>query len=130
MIKTHATAIIEDQEGINNITFDVNFNKDRKDLIKVTLANKVSTIRKDDLWNFVFSIVQTSQQQRMIPVKKEDFTVYNRQHHVKVEKDLKAGDEVIVNCKLDVTQRVEEHLRKEFEEKNKKIVSPYNDNVL
>ena len=51
MLKTKAGCTIEDQDGINNVDFEVNFDKNRRDLIKITLGNKISLIKKDDLWN-------------------------------------------------------------------------------
>jgi len=115
MIKTKAKAMLEDQNSINNIEFEVNYDKDRRDLIRVTLANKISVIKKDDLWNFVFSIVQTSQQQRMMPVLKTEYESYVKQHTVELQKDMKKGEIMAVNCKVNVRAEVAEALRRDIE---------------
>lgn len=116
MIKTKAQAVIDDQEGINNITFDVNFNPKRKDLIKITLANKVSIIKKDDLWNFVFTIVKTDQQQKMIPVLKTEMVRYQKQHEIRLQKDMKAGEIVVAHCAVNVKEEIDNAIRREIEE--------------
>ncbi len=115
MIKTHNIAKIEDQDGINAVQFEINYDPKRKDLIKVTLANKISVIKKDDLWNFVFSIVQASQQQRMIPVEKTEYEKYIKQHTVVLQKDLKKGETMAVNCEVNVKTEVAEALRRDIE---------------
>ena len=118
MIKTKAKAEILDQDGINNLDLEINWDPNRKDLIKVTLANKVSIISKDDLWNFVFSIVQTDKQQQMIPVKKQEMEQYVKQHTVELQKDMKKGEIMAVNCKVNVRQEVADAVRRELEEEN------------
>jgi len=125
MIKTKAQAVIDDQEGVNNITFDVNYNPKRKDLIKVTLANKISVIKKDDLWNFVFTIVQTSQQQRMIPVVKTEMIRYQKQHEIRLQKDMKAGEIVVAHCAVNVEEEIDKAFRREIEEKKLSTPIPY-----
>lgn len=125
MIKTKAGCTIEDQDGVNNVDFEVNFDQNRRDLIKITLGNKISLIKKDDLWNFVFTIVKTDQQQQMIPVRKEEMEQYVKQHTVELQRDMKKGEIMAVNCKVNVRQEVADTVRRELEEKKLSTVSPY-----
>jgi len=128
-IRSHANAVIKDIQGINDIEFDVNWDSKNKNSIKVTLAGKVSFISKDDLWNFVFSIVQTSQQQRMIPVIKDEIIRYQKQHSIELQKDMKKGEVVVANCAVNVKKEVDDAIRRELEEENsyqqKGIKTPY-----
>jgi hypothetical protein len=133
MLKTHAKATIKDISGINDVDFEVGFDPHNKNSIKVTLAGKVSFISKDDLWNFVFSVVQVSQQQRMIPVTKTDFEQYKKQHEIKLQKDMKAGETVIAHCVVNVRQEVVDVIKREEEEKKlstEGVKSPYLQNGL
>lgn len=116
MIKNNARAIIHDQEGKNNVTFDINFSKDHADYIKITLNKKSSIIKRDDLWNFVFSIVEADKQQKMIPATKQEMEKYTKQHTVILQKDLKKGDTLAVNCEVNVRKEVADALRRNIEE--------------
>lgn len=129
MIKTKAKATINDQDGINNVDFEINWDPNRKDLVKITLANKVSVIKRDDLWNFIFSVVKTDQQKQMIPVEKSEFIKYIKQHEVQVRKDMKVGDKIFVRCEVNIRKEVDDAVRREIEELKKlstpSIESPY-----
>lgn len=127
MIKTHNTAILTDKQGINNVSFEVNWSPEDKDSIKVELAGKVSFISKDDLWNMVFSIVEADKQQKMVPVQKKEFEKYIKQHTVILQKDLKKGDTMAVNCEVNVRAEVAEALRRDIETEQKETekLSPY-----
>lgn len=122
-IKTTNIADIKDQEGINDIEFKVNYDKDHKDYVRVTIQNKTSVIKKADLWNFVFSIVKADQQYQMIPVQKVEMEKYIKQHSVKIKNDMKAGDEIFVNCEVNVRKEVADAVRRELEEEG--IATPY-----
>jgi len=115
MIKTTARAILQDQEGINNVTFDVNFSKDHKDFVKITIGNKISVIKRDELWNFVFSIVTADKQQQMVPVIKQEMLQYVKQHTVELQKDMKKGEVVAVNCKVNVPELVVDAIKRDLE---------------
>jgi len=115
MIKNHAKATIKDISGINDVDFEVGFDPKNKNIIKVTLAGKVSFISKDDLWNFVFSVVQTNQQQRMIPVIKDEMIRYQKEHQIELQKDMKKGEIVIAHCAVNVKQEVADALRRDIE---------------
>ena len=129
-LKTHNFAKLEDQEGINPLEFEVNYDKDHRDYIKVTLANKVSVIKRDDLWNFVFTIVKADQQQQMIPVIKQEMVKYIKQHTVELQKDMKKGEIMAVNCQVNVKKEIDDAIRREIEEESRlSTLSSYVDNM-
>lgn len=125
MLKTHNIAEIKDQDGINNAAFEINWDPKRKDLIKITLANKVSVIKRDDLWNFIFTIVKTDQQVQMIPVEKKEMVKYIKQHTVELQKDMKKGETMAVNCEVNVRKEVDDAIRREIEEEKLSTPTPY-----
>ena len=129
MLKNHAKAKIKDISGINDVDFEVNWDPKQKNSIKVTLGGKISHISKDDLWNFVFTIVQTSQQQRMIPVLKHEMIRYQKEHQIELQRDMKKGEIVIAHCAVNVKEEVDSAMRRELEEeksyKQKSVLTPY-----
>lgn len=130
MIKTKAKAVLNDQVGALDVEFDVNAYRNNKQWIKITLGGKTAVILKDELWNFVFSIVTADKQAKMVPVKQEEMVKYVKQHTVELQKDMKKGDIMAVNCEVNVRQEVENAIRREKEEESLSTISPYSENVL
>lgn len=124
-IKTTNIADIKDQRGINDVEFKVNFDKDEKDLIRIAIQDKTSYIKRSDLWNFVFTIVKADQQAQMIPVVKTEMVQYLKQHTVELQKDMKKGEILAVNCKVNVRKEIDEAIRREIEEEKLSTPSPY-----
>lgn len=129
MIKTHNKATLEDQEGVNPVDFEVNYDKDHRDYIKVTLNGKISVIKKDDLWNLVFSIVKKDQQDKMVPVLKNEMVRYQKQHEIELQKDMKKGEIVIAHCAVNVHKEIDDSIRREIEEGKLSIKTPYGNNI-
>lgn len=125
MIKNYAKAEIVDGLNKNNLFLEVNFDENNKDLIKIALGDKVCVIKKDDLWNFVFSIVETDKQRKMIPISKTDFESYKKQHEILLQKDMKKGETVVAHCVVNVRQEVVDAIKREEEEKKLSTPSPY-----
>jgi len=117
MLRNHAKAVLKDIQGINDLELECNWDPKNKNSIRVCLAGRISHISKDDLWNFVFSIVQTSQQQRMIPVEKTEFESYKKQHEIILQKDMKKGETVVAHCTVNVRKEVVDVIKREEEEK-------------
>lgn len=119
-VRNHCKAVLKDIQGINDVEFDVNWDSKNKNSIKMTVAGKISCISKDDLWNFVFTIVKTDQQQKMIPVQKTEFEKYIKQHSVRIKNDMKAGEELFVNCEVNVRQEVADAVRRDLEKETER----------
>jgi hypothetical protein len=66
------------------------------------------TVMKNDLYAFVFMIGDPEQQSELVPVRKTTITKYVRQHRVIAKKDIRKGEEIVVNCEIDVPTVVEE----------------------
>lgn len=65
-------------------------------------------VEKKDLYAFVFMVCNPEQQSELMPVRKTTITKYVRQHRVVAKKDIKKGEEIVVNCEIDVPTVVEE----------------------
>lgn len=116
MIKSKNIADLKDQLGVNNASFEVNYDKKHKDYVKITIGGKVSVINRDDLWHFIFSIVSAEKQQQMVPVKKQEFEQYIKQHTIELQKDMKKGETVVVHCHVNVRKEVADVVRREVED--------------
>lgn len=128
MIKTHNIATLQDKQGINDVSFEVHWDPNDKDSIKVELAGKISFISKDDLWNMVFSIVEAEKQQKMVPVIKNEMIRYQKEHQIELQKDMKKGEIVIAHCAVNVHEEIDKAIRRELEEKElspENIKTPY-----
>ncbi len=122
-IKSHNIATLPGQSMLPDISFEVNYMKEDENLIKVSIGRIKTIIKKDDLWNMIFTIVEEDKQLKMIPVKKQEMERYIKQHTVRVKKDLKEGEEIFVNCEVNVRKEVADAVRRELEEEG--IKSPY-----
>lgn len=129
MIKDHNFAILKDQNGANDVEFEVNWDPKYRELVKLSFAGKSSTIKKDDLWNFIFTIVKKAQQHKMVPVIKDEMIRYTKQHEIELQRDMKKGEIVVAHCKVNVKQEIDDAIRREIEEeKQLSTKSPYVDN--
>ena len=111
MIKKHAKAEIEDLNEKNPLILEVNFDAEKPEVIRVTLGDKEAIIDRNKLWQFVYMIVTPDMAEQIVPTKQEEREVFSKQHYVKVTKDLKIGDEVVVNCRTDVRKEVADAMR-------------------
>ena len=126
MIKGHNVAKLEDFSGDNHeIEIDVNWDKDLMEFIKLTIDDKIVYVKKSDLFAIMFLLATPEQQVEMVPVKREEMKEYERQHRVKLTKDMKEGEELVVNCKIHVPTIIDEAIRNE----TKEVVSPFISNI-
>ena len=59
----------------------------------------------------LFRSVDEEQQQELMPVRQTEVRIYERQHRIKLKKNMKKGEIVVANCKIEVPVRVEENIR-------------------
>jgi hypothetical protein len=110
MIKNNAQAVIEDVLGGDVVTFDVNFSDEHKDCVKITIAGYSSIVKYTDLFSFMFSIATKEQQAKMMPVREELGHQYMKQIQVKLKKDMKEGEMMVVNVPINVPQIIEDSI--------------------
>lgn len=57
------------------------------------------------LFNFCYTIAEDPLvQEKLIPVRKSDIMQFVRQHEIKVQRDMKAGESVFARCVVDIPQ--------------------------
>lgn len=121
MIENKNKVTLPDAMGVNDVEMEVNWSPLSTDKVKVKIGDKEAVIERQDLFMFMFVIAKPEQQDALTPVRVTKITKYFKQHRVKVGKDLKKGEELVVNCSIDVPTTVEQGLRGDiFSEKRSK----------
>ncbi len=80
------------------------------EFVEITIGNEISLIKRSDLYGLTFVLGDSATQDALMPVRKTQIRKYYKQHTVKVKKDMKIGDEIVVNCQIDVPLTIEEGL--------------------
>lgn len=112
MLEGNNIAVLKDQNGSNDVTLEVNPRTGEiADVVKLKMGDKTAVITINDLYNFVWVIANSEQQTSLTPVRKTEVMIYERQHKVRANKNIKKGDVLIVNCKIDVPLTVVDSLR-------------------
>lgn len=125
MISEHNFAVIKDINDQKEISFEVNFDKKHPEYIRVKIGTDTVKIDRQKLWDFVFAIVKPDMQLQMIPKLKTEMERYYKQHSVELQKDMKKGEKLLVNCEVNVKQEVADAYRREIEESNIAKLSPF-----
>ncbi len=120
MIKKQAQAEIKDVRTGNIISFDVNFDEKHKDCVKISFNDQDFIVKYADLFAFMFQLATKEMQAKMIPVREELGNQYMKQIQVRLTKDLKAGEFMVVNVPVNVLE-----LKEAGEMQQKDIKSPY-----
>jgi len=113
MIDGYDIATIPDLTGQNDVKFEINWREMDKDVVRIEIGGKKSVVKLADLYKVVFDIVGPEEQSDLLPVRKTTIRKYIRQHRIRAGKNIKKGDEMVVNCEIDVPLTVEEGLRKD-----------------
>lgn len=87
--------------------------------IKVTVKGKEGTCDFMDLWAAVFAMSGPEEQEKMMPVRQTEVTHYDRQHRIRLLKDMKKGEIVTANCHISVPTSVVEGLKGMVEKETK-----------
>ena len=105
------TVTIPDTSGQDNhVKVEINAFSD-DNVVRLTLAGKTSIVDIKDLYSLALLLGTPEQQERMLSFNKVKLHKYSRQHKVKTTKALKKGDEIVVNCEIDVDATVSEAMR-------------------
>ena len=116
MIKNPAEAEIFDVIQGTPITFRVNSDPLHPDSVKIIINGQEAVIAYTDLFSIMFTLATKEQQAKMIPVREELGNQYMKQINVKLTKDLKAGEFLVVNVPINVPEIIEAAILKEKEE--------------
>lgn len=116
MIKNPSQAVIKDARGDYPVVFDVNFDPMYSDCVKISMGTYERVVKYSDLFAFMFTLGTKEQQAKMIPVREELGHQYMKQIQVKLKKDMKEGEMMVVNVPINVPQVIEDAIIKEKEE--------------
>ena len=115
-ITTNNVATLNDKNGRNNIEVEVNKGGEIKDYVEFRVKERdgewiKSYIKISDLYGLIWLLVDEESQQELMPIRQTEVRIYERQHRIKLKKDMKKGEIVVANCLVEVPLRVEENIR-------------------
>lgn len=121
MIKQNAIAELRDVNE-RPLIMEINFNdKYYKDCVRMTFTKTPDDIEVEEfifkyseLFSFMFTLASPEQQALMMPVSQELGHEYMKQIRIKCKKDMKKGEELVVNVKVHVPTVVEEQIIKDL----------------
>lgn len=90
----------------DDLTFE--FNPKRAYNIGVGLGESSGVVRWRELYDFVVMTAKTKELQDLLFTRRVEATEYERTHRVKLLKDLKAGEELVVKCRIDIPNILKE----------------------
>jgi hypothetical protein len=97
----------------------------QSEFVHISVGNsKKFPVRKVDIWAVCFAIADAKTQELLMPVRKTEMSTFRRVHHVKLTKDVKAGEMVHLKCEVNVPQIVEEGLAGSLMKKRSRILMP------
>ena len=134
MMKNNNVATLSDRNGKHDIECEINKNDKVKDYVELRVRDEKgewikSYISIKELYGLIFMIVGENEQQEMMPVRTTETRVYERQHRIKLKRNMKKGEIVVANCSISVPLAIEEGLYGLIKKKAKtksKILVPYN----
>jgi hypothetical protein len=122
MIQEHNKAVIPDASGHNDLEVEMNWNDKTHDAVRIKLGDKEAIIKIDDLFGLAYTLASPEQQAELMPVRHTTVTKYFKQHVVKAKRDIKKGDQLIVNCEINVPTVVEDGLRRDIFKKKGSMI--------
>lgn len=118
MLKNGAMAQIGDiRKKRYPFTMQVNFDVRYPDCVKITMGMENRVVKYSDLFSFMFTIASKEQQAKMMPVREELGHQYMKQIHVRLKKDMKEGEEMVVNVPINIPQIIEDEILAEKDKK-------------
>lgn len=74
----------------------------KKPHVILELDGKRQNIKKNELWMMVFAISKVKKQADLIPVVQQEMVPFYRSVSVRASKDMKAGEVIKTNIKIDI----------------------------
>ena len=109
-INKNTQAEIKDIDNKPSVLFDVNFDDKLKECVRIHIGKEKRIIKYSDLFEFMFILGSPEQQAKMIPVNQDLGYEYMKQLRIKCKKNMKKGEELVVNVKIHVPKVIEESL--------------------
>ena len=93
---------------IGEAQFDV---RPESEWIELKLGKTTTKFKKNDLWAMTFAIMGPEEQAKMMPVRRTETVHFEKLHKVKLLKDMRKGDTMVVKCRSIVEKTVVDGLR-------------------
>lgn len=115
-MKSNNTCTLTDIKGYRNIEVEVNKNNKIEDYVEFRVKDESgnwikSYIKIKELYALIFMLVGKEEQEALMPIKQTEVRTYERQHRIKLKKDMKKGEIVVANCRINVPLIIENRLR-------------------
>ena len=115
MMESNNIATLSDKRHKHDISVEVNKNEKDQDYVEFKVKDSngewiKSYIDIKELYGLTFMLVGEKEQGEMMPVRKTEVRVYERQHKIQLSKNMKKGEIVVANCRVEVPLIVEEGL--------------------
>lgn len=114
-------------KGIKNIIIHDRGNKARdipceinEDGVTISIpGGETIVVSQQELVTLAFVAAKPEFQDYLVKSTTQEVRVYKKQHTVKVQKDLKAGEEMVVNCEVNIPVLIENRIKEELQ--NEKV---------
>lgn len=113
MFKDGTQAMINDVDGgLSPMFLDIAFDDSHqhRGCIRISVGHERRVIKYSDLFSFMFMLATPEEQALMMPVQQELGHEYLKQIRIKCKRDMKEGEELVVNVKVHVPSVVEEQI--------------------
>lgn len=126
MLKDFARYIFPDKAGGNNLTFEVNYSPEDKDMamIRWKCGDKTGFIERKHLFEFLWVIGKPEEQRKMIPQKLRKTRYIQKTIGIKATKDIRKGEMINCTINLDIPLSEEEIVGEIQRSKSSKIIKP------
>ena len=103
MLEGHEKAIYRDMSAArNDVGFEVHWNQGTDDTVRITIGDKSAVIPYASLYGFVFINSEGEDMNNLMPVKQTVVKHLRKQHRVTVQRNIKRGEQLVVNCEIDI----------------------------
>lgn len=115
MFQTNNVATLTDRNKRHDIEVEINRGGEVEDFVEFRMKDGngnwiKSYIKIAELYALTFMLVDDEKQQEMMPIRKTQVRIYERQHRIQLKKNMKKGEIVVANCKIDIPLVIEEGL--------------------
>ena len=114
--QTNNVATLQDRNNLHDIEIEINKGGKIQNYVEFRIKDEngvwiKSYISITELYGLIFMLVDEKQQQELMPIRQTEVRIYERQHRIKLKKDMKKGELVVANCRISVPVRIEENIR-------------------
>lgn len=95
--------------------------------VKISIREKSTIVDYKELWGAIFVLSDKERQDAMMPVRKEERMVFSRKHVIRLNKDMKAGEDVVAWCEISIPETI---VRAIAEENGAKVIIKVADEVV